>query len=35
MENKEELKETVSKEENAADFLPKKKSRSLKCQGTR
>ena len=24
MENKEELKETVSKEENAADFLPKK-----------
>ena len=30
MENKEELKETVSKEENAADFLPKKEKPRLK-----
>lgn len=30
MENKEELKETVSKEENATDFLPKKEKPRLK-----
>ena len=30
MENKEELKETVSKEENASDFLPKKEKPRLK-----